>query len=147
MESKDLDDIIEIENSSFPTPWPRQAFEEELLNPLALYLCIEYENKVVAYMGVWKVCDEGHITNVAVLPKYRGLGFSKLLMTEMFDVLCENGITRVTLEVRESNSIAISLYEKLGFVNCGKRPKYYYNPVEDAIIMWKELDNGGANYA
>ncbi|HBB27811.1 MAG TPA: ribosomal-protein-alanine N-acetyltransferase [Clostridiales bacterium] len=136
---EDLDDILEIENASFSVPWSRKAFESELLNNMALYICLECDDKVVAYVGIWKIYDEGHITNVAVLPNYRGLGLSKLLLNYLFDVCNKNDIFRLTLEVRESNAVAIKLYEQLGFINTGKRPKYYSNPIEDAIIMWKEL--------
>ena len=141
MKFEDLDDILEIENQSFSMPWSRGSFESELLNNMALYICLECNDKVVAYSGIWKIYDEGHITNVAVLPSYRGLGLSKLLLNYLFEECAKNEIVRLTLEVRESNIVAIKLYEQLGFVNTGKRPRYYTNPIEDAIIMWKELEN------
>ena len=141
MKPEDLDDIMEIEYSSFSSPWSRESFISELNNQMALYICLECDKKVVAYVGLWKIYDEGHITNVAVLPSYRGLGLSKLLLSSLFEACKENGIERLTLEVRESNQIAINLYESLGFLSSGKRPKYYSNPIEDAIIMWKELNN------
>lgn len=140
MKIEDLDDVLEIENSSFSMPWSRTSFESELLNSMAMYTCLEFDGKVVAYVGLWKIYDEGHITNVAVLPSYRGLGLSKILLSSLFEICLKNGIIRLTLEVRESNSVAINLYQHLGFVSAGKRPNYYSNPVEDAIIMWKELD-------
>lgn len=140
MKYEDLDDIVEIENNSFSIPWSRESFESELRNNMAIYICLEYDGKVVAYVGLWKIYDEGHITNVAVLPKYRGLGLSKLLMHNMMEIAVNNDIERLTLEVRESNTVAINLYTKLGFVDTGKRPRYYHSPEEDAIIMWKELN-------
>ena len=138
---EDLDDIMEIENKSFSVPWSRESFEGELLNSMALYTCLEFDGKVVAYVGLWKIYDEGHITNVAVLPSYRGLGLSKILLSNLFNICTDNGIDRLTLEVRESNTVAINLYQNMGFVNAGRRPRYYSNPVEDAIIMWKELND------
>ncbi len=141
MRFEDLDSILEIENSSFSMPWSRKAFEGELLNEFALYRCLELDNKIVAYVGLWQVFNEGHITNVAVLPSYRGLGLSKILLTNLFEICADRGITRLTLEVRESNSVAIKLYESLGFYASGIRPNYYSKPVEAAIIMWKELED------
>lgn len=141
MRFEDLDSILEIEHSSFTTPWSRKAFEGELLNAFALYRCLEFDGKVVAYIGLWQVYDEGHITNVAVLPNYRGLGLSKILLTNVFDECIDKGILRLTLEVRESNEVAIKLYENLGFVSTGTRPNYYSKPMENAIIMWKELED------
>ncbi|WP_242631644.1 ribosomal protein S18-alanine N-acetyltransferase [Sedimentibacter sp. zth1] len=141
MEQGDIDDIVKVENNSFSTPWSREAFTKELSNPMALYLCVVYEEHVIGYAGLWKIYDEGHITNVAILSTFRGHGISKLLMKDMIEMSIENNINRLTLEVRESNLVALNLYTKLGFENCGKRPKYYSNPTEDAIIMWKELGN------
>lgn len=141
MRFEDLDSILEIENSSFSMPWSRKAFEGELLNEFALYRCLELDNKIVAYVGLWQVFNEGHITNVAVLPSNRGLGLSKILLTNLFEICADRGITRLTLEVRESNSVAIKLYESLGFYASGIRPNYYSKPVEAAIIMWKELED------
>lgn len=140
MNKEDIDDVLIIENTSFSTPWSREAFDRDMNNDMAMYLCIEYDKKVVAYAGFWKVFDEAHVTNVAVLPEYRGKGISKVLMHSLFNLASTNYINRMTLEVRESNYIAINLYTKLGFENCGKRPNYYRQPLEDAIIMWKELE-------
>ncbi len=140
MRFEDLDSIMEIEHNSFTMPWSRKAFEGELLNEFALYRCLEFDGKIVAYVGLWQVLDEGHITNVAVLPSYRGLGLSKILLADLFEMCQDKGITRLTLEVRKSNAVAIKLYENLGFFASGIRPNYYSKPVEAAIIMWKELE-------
>lgn len=139
MQEEDIDDVLIVENNSFSTPWSKESFMGELVNPMALYLCVHVDNRVIGYAGMWKIYDEGHITNVAILDKYRGLGISKTLMYDMIDLAMMNNINRLTLEVRKSNMVAINLYKKLGFVSYGIRPKYYTNPVEDAIIMWKEL--------
>ncbi len=140
MRLEDLDSIMEIEYNSFTLPWSRKAFEAELLNEFAVYRCLEFDNKLVAYVGLWKVFDEGHITNVAVLPSYRGLGLSKILLVNLFELCKDYGIEKLTLEVRKSNTVAINLYENLGFYSVGLRPNYYSKPVEAAIIMWKELE-------
>lgn len=137
---KDIDAVMLIEQKCFSTPWSRGAFINELANNLAYYQCAEVDCKVVGYMGIWKICDEGHITNVAVLPEYRKRGIASMLISKMIEVCKCSEITRMTLEVRESNYDAIKVYEKFGFESIGKRPNYYYKPTEDAIIMWKNID-------
>lgn len=135
----DLDAVTRIEQKCFSTPWSREAFINELSNNLAYYHCAIVDDKIVGYMGIWKICDEGHITNVAVLPEYRKKGIASRLISQMIEVCKCSEITSMTLEVRESNIEAIKLYEKFGFESMGKRPNYYYKPTEDAIIMWKKI--------
>lgn len=132
-----IDQVLTIENKSFPTPWSRQAFEFELLqNEFACYLVLIQDKKVVAYGGVWVVLDEGHITNVAVHPDHRGKRLGRLLMMELMRRASARGAARMTLEVRPSNTVAINLYRSLGFMEKGVRKKYYSDNNEDAIIMW-----------
>lgn len=102
-----------------------------------MYIVAECGGLVVGYAGVWRVEDEGHITNVAVLPEYRGKRIASSLLEEMFDICGKNGIVDYTLEVRVSNFPAISLYEKHGFESEGIRPGYYQDNHEDAMIMWR----------
>jgi ribosomal-protein-alanine N-acetyltransferase len=83
------------------------------------------------------VLDEGHITNVAVLPDFRRKGIAVSLITSIFELSRAEGVTKYTLEVRASNETAISLYKRMNFEECGVRKKYYENNSEDAVIMWK----------
>lgn len=136
---KDLDAVTRIEQKCFSTPWSREAFINELANNLAYYQCAVVDGDVVGYMGIWKICDEGHITNVAVLPEYRKKGIATALISKMIEVCKCSEMSSMTLEVRESNNDAIRVYEKFGFESMGKRPNYYYKPKEDAIIMWKKI--------
>lgn len=134
-----LDDIIEIEKLSFSIPWSRNAFLEELQNNrFAVYISAMANEKVVGYAGMWKIIDEGHITNIAVHPEYRRMGIGKKLLEELINISKKSGITRITLEVRKSNTVAQSLYIKYGFKPAGIRKEYYADNGEDAIIMWKE---------
>lgn len=135
----DLDAAAEIEKICFSLPWSKESIGKELLNKLAYYQCATVNNIVVGYMGMWKICDEGHITNVAVLPEYRKNGIATMLINKMIDVCKCSEIYNMTLEVRESNIGAINLYEKFGFVSAGKRPNYYQKPNESAIIMWRKI--------
>lgn len=139
MESRDLDSIVEIEQKSFSIPWSRLMFEDELFNPNARYLVTEAEGKVVGYIGFWKILDEGQITNIAIHPDFRGLGYGRALITAMIEKAQEMEIHAITLEVRKSNMVAISLYESFGFKTAGIRKNYYSDNNEDALIMWLKL--------
>jgi ribosomal-protein-alanine N-acetyltransferase len=136
----DLDQIMYIEERCFSTPWSKESFEMELLNQMAYYQCATINNKLVGYMGMWKIIDEAHITNVAVLPEYRKKGLASRMIEKMIEISRCSEITSMTLEVRESNRDARELYEKFDFKAMGKRPNYYNKPVEPAIIMWKQID-------
>lgn len=140
MELKDIGQVLFIEKVSFATPWSNDAFEKELReNKLARYIVAEIDKKVVGYGGIWLILDEGHITNIAVHNDYRGYGIGHRLVDGLVDVCYELNIARMTLEVREFNTPARNLYNNHGFIDMGKRPGYYADNNEDAIIMWKEL--------
>ncbi len=142
MEIRDLDTIMEIEKGSFSTPWTRNSFEKEILeNVLAKYIVAEVDGEVVGYGGIWLILDEGHITNIAVSKDHRGKGIGKFLMMGLIDYCKKRGIHNMTLEVRKSNDIAQNLYRKMGFLDCGIRPDYYTDNHEDAVIMWKTIEN------
>lgn len=140
---QDVDQVLEVEHRCFTSPWSRQAFVTELVdNRLAEYIVLEYENRVIGYVGVWLVIDEGHITNVAVDPTFRGKHLGEYLMRTVMDNCAARGMRRITLEVRLTNTVAQNLYEKLGFISVGKRRGYYTDNNEDAIIMWADLPSG-----
>lgn len=139
MEAADIEDVMEVEVKSFNIPWSKQSFEDELKNNLALYLVAKVDGKAVGYIGAWKIFDEGHITNVAVHPDFRGRGIGKALISELLYLCEKDGILSFTLEVRESNLVAQNLYKSFGFVEEGKRKAYYSDNNEDAIIMWLKV--------
>jgi ribosomal-protein-alanine N-acetyltransferase len=140
MRLRDLDQVLRIERLSFSAPWSRAAFLSELLeNDRARYFVARIGDQVVGYTGMWIIIDEGHITNVAVHPHWRNRGIATQLLDALDDVARANGVRRMTLEVRKSNIVAHTLYEKLGFRDAGIRRAYYRDNNEDAIIMWKEL--------
>lgn len=142
MELGDIDRILEIESECFSTPWSRRSFEMEIKeNLLAKYIVAEYDGKVVGYAGIWMIIDEGHITNIAVSKDFRGLGIGKFLMIALVDYCKKSKIRNMTLEVRESNKIAQNLYKKMGFEDCGIRPDYYTDNHENAVIMWKTIED------
>ena len=138
-----IDQVVAIEMLSFPTPWTRRAFQFELAeNDFAFYIVALLDGRVVGYAGMWLVLDEGHITNVALHPDFRGGGNGRLLMTELLTRAAVMGASKITLEVRVSNRIARSLYRSLGFMDMGIRRKYYSDNDEDAIIMCLNMPAG-----
>jgi len=141
MELTDLPQIEIVEKLSFTSPWPRQAFYNELVfNRFAHYTVVTVKGKVAGYCGFWLILDEAHITNIAIHPDYRGQGVGEALLDEVIQKAKNLGATKMTLEVRVSNVVAQSLYEKKGFVRAGIRKGYYTDNQEDAIIMWVNFD-------
>lgn len=136
----DLDAVMEIEHRSFSIPWSREAFYNEIeQNHLSTYLVVEDGECVAGYCGVWLVVDEAHITNVAVLPDYRGQGMGEALMQKIMEISKKVGARVMTLEVRVSNKAAQGLYRKMGFQDGGIRKRYYSDNQEDALVMWVNL--------
>lgn len=135
----DVDEVYKVEEDCFVDPWSKDSIRKELKNDLARYLVAEIDDKIVGYVGVWFVVDEGHITNVAVHSDYRGKKIGDRLVKEMVELCKENNLVAMTLEVRTSNTVAQNLYRKYGFKMGGIRKEYYSDNKEDAIIMWNQL--------
>ena len=135
----DVDEVYIVEEDCFVDPWSKDSIRKELKNNLARYLVAQLDNKIVGYVGVWFVVDEGHITNVAVHSDYRGKKIGDRLVKEMVELCKENNLVAMTLEVRASNTVAQNLYRKYGFKMGGIRKEYYNDNKEDAIIMWNQL--------
>ena len=140
-EEKDIPAITDLEKVCFEgkDPWSYGAFYNEIVenSDKTLYLVALADGKVIGYMGVWMILDEGQITNVAVGPEYRRRHIAESLIEEMVRRTAEEGVTSWTLEARVDNEPAIRLYEKMGFRGEGIRPKYYEYDGTDALIMWK----------
>lgn len=140
LKTEHLDQVLDIERASFPTPWSRQSFLGELLhNNVAYYFGCISDEKMIGYAGMWIIIDEAHITNVAVHPNHRGQKIGHILMLHLMAQALERGVHKMTLEVRPSNIYAQKLYTCLGFEGVGRRKGYYSDNNEDAIIMWKDL--------
>jgi len=140
LNTNDVEQLAALEQVCFSQPWSRQALEQELTkNPLACYFgCFEGDT-LLGYAGAWLVVDEVHITNVAVAPEYRRQGIGKALVSAMLEWAAHKGAVHMELEVRAGNQGAIALYSALGFHKVGRRPNYYSQPQEDAILMNVEL--------
>ena len=134
-----LDDVAavhEIERLSFATPWPAHAFEQELRgNRLARYLVARAGDRIVGFAGVWLMVDEAHITTFGVHPDRRRQGVGRQLLLNLCELAVTIGARRLTLEVRASNEAAQALYRSFGFELAGRRPHYYTDDGEDALVM------------
>jgi [ribosomal protein S18]-alanine N-acetyltransferase len=140
MREDDIEQIVNIETLSFATPWSRESFFNELnKNQFATYVVMEDDEKIIGYCGMWLIVDEAHITNIAVLPEYRGRKLGDALLAKVIETARDMGAKSMTLEVRVSNHVAQNLYRKYGFKNGGIRKGYYTDNHEDAIVMWVEL--------
>ncbi len=133
---EDLSKVYEIECNIFPDPWSESDFRKSIADPNNIYLVVEEQDEIVAYCGLWGVIGEGQINNVAVIKSCRGRGIARNMLTDMLEQGRVQGLESFTLEVRVSNLSAITLYQSLGFQDCGVRKNFYDNPNEDALIMW-----------
>lgn len=138
MKKEDILQLAELEKLCFSDPWSVSAFEYELKNPLSLWLVAADGETVAGYVGSQTVMDESDMMNIAVAPAYRRQGIAEQLIASMIEGLQQRQSRCLTLEVRISNEPAIALYQKLGFLQVGRRPGYYRNPREDALILRKE---------
>lgn len=139
--ASDVDDIENLEQICFADPWSRESILHELTeNHLSTYIVAELEGRVIGYVGIWAIVDEGHITNVAVSPEYRRMQVGSVLIKTMLEVTIKAGLLHHTLEVRAGNEPAKALYRKFGFEEAGVRKGYYENNGEDAIIMWRHAE-------
>lgn len=136
----EIDDVLAVEEASFTNPWTREMYLAELENRTVsfCYLARDDEGRVVGFCSFWRVLDELHINNLAVLPAFRRGGIASALLARVLVEGAKLGIRRATLEVRRSNEAARLLYERFGFAIAGVRRGYYTNPVEDALILWRE---------
>jgi ribosomal-protein-alanine N-acetyltransferase len=161
MQLRDVAEVMEIEGLSFPSPWSARAYRYELQqNNLSHYLvarpqrtlarkepgfwaglqraigvAVPSEASILGYGGFWLMAGEAHISTIAVRPEWRRRGIGELLLVAMLELAVELGGDLATLEVRVSNVVAQSLYQKYGFAKVGLRPHYYSDRGEDALIM------------
>ena len=136
MRIDDVPAVHEIERLSFRTPWPSYAFEQELRgNRLARYVVARAGDAVVGFAGLWLMVDDAHITTFSVHPDWRHQGIGRQLLLNLVELSKTIGARRMTLEVRASNDVAQALYRSFGFDVAGRRPRYYSDDGEDALVM------------
>lgn len=140
MEKAHVEKIAELEKLCFSAPWSENSIASELENPLSLWLVAMRDDELLGYIGSQTVLDEADMMNVAVFPEARRQGVGKMLITTLVEALKEKAVRSLTLEVRASNESAKAMYHMLGFLEVGRRPKYYFDPREDALILRKEWE-------
>ena len=131
----DLDALEALEKSCFSLPWTREQLRGELPDERHEFLVAETDGKLLGYIGMMTVLDEGYISNVAVAPEARRRGIGRALVSEMLRLAEKRALSFVTLEVRAHNESAIALYALEGFERVGLRRDYYERPREDALLM------------
>lgn len=136
MRLEDVPAVHEIERLSFRTPWPAYAFEQELRgNRLARYVVARAGDRLVGFAGIWLMVDDAHVTTFGVHPDWRRQGIGRQLLLNVSELSVAIGARRMTLEVRPSNEAAQALYHSFGFEIAGRRPQYYTDDGEDALVM------------
>lgn len=146
MKITDLPQVMKIDSRSFPSPWTKEIYEQELLkNDFAHYFVIVHEDEIIGYVGLWIVFDDAQITNIAIAPEYRGKGIGEKLFAFALTYAFQRGAQKLSLEVRPSNHVAKNMYKKFGLKKGGIRKNYYPDNGEDAIVMWVKLTD--INYA
>jgi ribosomal-protein-alanine N-acetyltransferase len=136
---RDLDGILAVDAATFERPWTREMYEWEATHSdVARFYVARDGAAVVAYCAGWVIFDELHINNLAVVPSWRRRGVASALLAFVLRDAAAEGATRATLEVRRSNEAARRLYERFGFGYAGVRKDYYREPVEDALVLWRE---------
>jgi ribosomal-protein-alanine N-acetyltransferase len=133
------DAILEIERSSFPTPWNRVMFSSEVDAPFSYLWTLVREGTCIGYICFWLVAGEIHLLNLAIHRQERRKGWGRYLINAMIKAGRAKGAELAWLEVRPSNVAAQSLYQKTGFKETGRRPRYYRDTKEDAIVMSRSL--------
>ena len=141
MNATHVPQIAELEKLCFSDPWSEKSIETELSCRLSVWLVALEGEQVVGYVGSQTVIDESDMMNIAVHPDFRRRGIAEALVADLEAALRQRGGRALTLEVRDSNLPAITLYEKLGFAQVGLRKNYYRNPKEDARILRKEWES------
>ena len=143
MDASHLDALAQIEQECFSLPWSRAMLEEELYNDCAAFLVAEDEKgTVLGYAGLQVVLDEGYIANVVVRSGYRRRHIAQQLLDVYLRFAQAHRLAFLTLEVRPSNTAAVALYRKYGFIEEGRRRNYYQRPREDALIMTRRFHDG-----
>lgn len=139
MKEEDLEKVLEIENSSFISPWTKEQFLYELNdNPYAVLMVADYQGVICGFIDFWITFDVAQLNQIAVHQALRRKGIGEVMMSDMINRVSEQEVTKITLEVRTHNDKAIALYKKHGFKE-ELIKKHYYDNGDDAIFMIKEI--------
>jgi ribosomal-protein-alanine N-acetyltransferase len=133
-----LEAVVELDRLCLGGMWTLAGYQRELDSPNSEILVLSLPNNAIVGIGCfWAILEEAHITLLAIHPDYQGQGLGQFLLYSLLRAAVQRQLERATLEVRASNQIALSLYEKFGFKEAGRRKKYYPGTDEDALILWR----------
>ena len=142
LEKKELPQVLALDQICFGGFWSLDGYEREIDSPNSTLLVITIsdneETKVIGLGCFWAILEEAHITLLAIHPDFQGQGLGKLLLASLLEDAVKRKLERATLEVKETNHIALSLYQKFGFKIAGRRKNYYQETGEDALILWRK---------
>ncbi|MEK7273698.1 MAG: ribosomal protein S18-alanine N-acetyltransferase [Candidatus Desantisbacteria bacterium] len=139
MTMEDIPQVSALERMCFSMPWSEKLFVNEIENNNSYFLTARLRDNLIGYAGFWLIIDEAHIVNLAVHPEFRRQGIAGMLLKNILDMAKQKGALKATLEVRETNTPANLLYERLGFVCVALRKGYYADTKEHAVVMWMDL--------
>lgn len=144
MTEPDLDAVVHLDKISFSAPWPPDSFAYELrANPNAhCWVAVDRKETVVGFLVLWLVADEAHIATLAVHPEHRREGIGQQLVITCLSESIHKGAGKAYLEVRAGNHAALKMYQKFGFLEVGRRPRYYQDNLEDAVLMTRKPLDG-----
>jgi len=145
MSESDLPETVEIEQTTIYSPWSRDMFLAEIERQNPGLIVFKVENRLIGYLCFWKVMDEAHLLNVSLRVDFRGKGLGKFIMDYLENTCRQIGLSKILLEVAETNHLAIKLYKKCGFVKVGLRKGFYQETGDDAILMEKFIPVDSAN--
>jgi len=140
MTTKHIDDVLEIEKASFPSPWTKTMFFQETGQEYSDCFVLMMNEEVVAYLSAWIVLDECTLNKITCRADLRRRGYGTMILKHLIQVVFEKGIKDLFIEVRESNHKAVAFYDKSGFVKTGVRKGYYSDTNEDAVLMSLNLE-------
>jgi [ribosomal protein S18]-alanine N-acetyltransferase len=143
---EEIDGVLEVEQTSFTNPWTRAMYVAELEHHdvSRILLARDAHGRTIGFCSFWRVLDELHINNLAVLPEHRGQGVASALLTRVLDDGASGGAARALLEVRRSNDAALRLYGRFGFAVTAVRRGYYTQPDEDALVLTRSGTSGSS---
>lgn len=140
MTFKEIPEVAKLEEKCFSSPWSEKTLAESLKNEFSYFVCAKSGEKVAGYAGMYYICGEGYVFNIAVDENFRKMKIGTNLLKHLIHFSKSKNLKFLSLEVRQSNIAAINLYEKLGFKNLGIRKNFYEFPKENAVIMTLYFD-------
>jgi ribosomal-protein-alanine N-acetyltransferase len=139
MAMTDLPGAVEIEQTTIYSPWSREMFQKEIEAKNPGLKTFRLENQLIGYFCFWKVLNEAHLLNLTLRSDFRGKGLGRFLMRRLEQTCKEMDISKIVLEVAETNYVALALYKNCGFIKVGVRKRFYQETGDDAILMEKRI--------